>query len=288
MHDEYVAECDDDGHVRGNGYGHLDYAPAELIVEAVRDIELIATTSSERTEERCQPADQERLCEAAVTLADAAEIGCLEKVRQILNKSGLDSKDGRASPALGVAIQNGHDSVAELLLENGAPASPVTKDEWSPFHLAASHHRVGILRRLIKAGIDVEAKDEKGRTWLAVYGFFDTGVARELLKAGANPNSRDDRGATALMRAASYGYEDMVKLLLEYGADTTLKDDRGRTALMYAADGKYVDAIPQLLADGAELDARDNAGQTALDLAKSANNRYAVEILASASQGVRR
>src|SRR5690348_15885215 len=130
----------------------------------------------------------------------------------------MDSKDGKESAALSTAIRSNRNTVAQLLIDGGAPLNPVSVRRWPPLWEAAYWHRIRIMKMLLSAGADPEAKDEHGIGYLPSYGFFDVRVAKTLLVAGANPNARDDRGRTALLGASSDGYEDAVELLVEYGA----------------------------------------------------------------------
>ena len=56
-----------------------------------------------------------------------------------------------------------------------------------------------------------------------------------LLDAQANPNIKNKLGGTALMWAAAYGHDDVVRELLKRGADPKLKDVDGVTAAGWAA-----------------------------------------------------
>jgi ankyrin repeat protein len=288
MRDKYIGVCRAGGDYigNGNGFGHLGAAAGELIVESVWDAEVRPEPSEEEDDEPqppCEPSNHAELCASATTLELAVSRDCQDRVKDLLSASGIDNKDEQLSAALASAIAIGLEPIALLLIEKGAPVNPDIADPWrKPIIQAAHRRRIKILRALIKAGADVNQKDEHATTWLPSYGFFDLEVSRIFLEAGADPNTRDDHGATALMHASNNGYENEIKLLLEHRAEVDLKDNRGRTALMYAAEGEYVDAIPLLLARGADPRWRDIDGQTALDIAKKSGNGVAVELLESA------
>ena len=287
MRDKYLGFCRPGGDYIGNGFGHLNAAAAEFIVESTHDAEVRPAPSSEDADDEpgppCTPPTHAELCASTVTLGQAVASDCIDRVGELLATTGIDSKSGEPSAALVSAINLGLDPIALLLIEKGAPVNPNTTDQWKrPLILAAHRRRISVLRALIRAGADVNQKGEDGVAWLPSFGFFDTNVSRVLLEAGADPNARDEHGATALMHASSYGYENEIKLLLEHHAEADLKDHRGRTALMYAAEGKYVDAIPLLLARGADPRWRDIDGQTSLDIARKSGNTVAVELLLTA------
>ncbi len=92
----------------------------------------------------------------------------------------------------------------------------------------------------IKAGTDVNAKDDKGHTALIVASIRGhTDVVRLLIEKGADVNAKENNGITALMQASGKGWIEIVKLLIEKGADVNAKENSGVTALMIAsATGK--------------------------------------------------
>jgi hypothetical protein len=66
----------------------------------------------------------------------------------------------------------------------------------------------------------------------------DTGMVRSLLKAGANVNARNDDGATALHLAVVNDRPDVVRELIRYGADASIQSNRGLTATAIAKKRK--------------------------------------------------
>ncbi len=285
MRDEYQAVCREGGDYITNGFGHLNGAAAEIVVEEIRDVELSKAPANETVEKErsCRPLSLQALCPAA-NLSRAAGLGCTARVAELLSKEGIDGKDGNESGALSQAIRAGNQEIVKILLDAGASVNPRTFRLWPPIAEAAHSGRLDVMTTLLKAGANVDAVDHQGETYLAGYGVFNTGVLKILLDAGANPNARDSDGRTALMEASNYGYEDAVVLLIEHLAVVNQKDNKGRTALMYAANGKYVDAIPHLLSHGADVYARDIEGKTALDLARASKNEVAAELISSAMQ----
>ena len=286
MRDKYVAVCRDGGDYITNGFGHLNGAAAEIVVEEIRDIELSKASTNERVDEErgCQPPNLSVLCQTA-TLSRAASLGCMARVAELLSKQGIDSSNGNESDALNEAIRTGNTDLVKALLNAGAPVNPNKFRNWPPLGEAAWWRKLDVMKTLLRAGADVDALDHQGATYLVGYGFFDPSVLKILLDAGANPNASDRKGQTALMQASNYGYEDAVVLLIDHGAIINQKDSKGRTALMYAANGRYVDAIPHLLSHGADVYARDLDGKTALELARAAKNEVAAELLLSAMWG---
>ena len=74
-----------------------------------------------------------------------------------------------------------------------------------------------------------------------------TRIVQLFLWAGMDPNVSDEMGRTALMKAASNGHLDAVKVLLEAGADPLLKDNlTDETAISLAKEHGHTE-IARLL-----------------------------------------
>ncbi len=115
----------------------------------------------------------------------------------------------------------------------------------------------------------------------------ERGESKEIeaaIKAGANVNAKNEQGWTALMSAAMNS-EQAVSLLLDAGADVNAKDDSGNTPLIMAAR-RSAEAIPLLLDAGADVNAKDNYGNTALLAAGGSGNTGAVSLLLKAGADI--
>ena len=113
--------------------------------------------------------------------------------------------------------------------------------------LAARNGNVEDVRRLLRAGADVESKDYWEMTPLsraATWGH--PGVVEFLVnEGGADVESKDGGGRTPLSRAATWGHLDVVEFLVrEGGADVASKDSRGETALDLAREQAAVEKQP--------------------------------------------
>jgi ankyrin repeat protein len=74
---------------------------------------------------------------------------------------------------------------------------------------------------------------------------------KTLIKAGADVNAKDEGGVTALMLASSDGHKEMVKMLIKAGADVNAKDKNGKTALMRASERGRKEIVKMLIKAGA-------------------------------------
>ena len=93
---------------------------------------------------------------------------------------------------------------------------------------------------LVKAGADINAKDNKGRTalmWANDTREFSSWVLEILVDAGADANAKDQDGYTALI-LQSQGETAPIALdiLLKAGADVNAKDKKGK--LLYGGHVK--------------------------------------------------
>lgn len=125
---------------------------------------------------------------------------------------------------------------------------------------AAGRGDVAGLRRLIKAGAQVNAVDELGHSALLVAAReADLEVARVLLREGADV---DGRGGplTPLGQAALRGHTHMVRLLLRAGARVDATGLNEQTPLMNAVKLNHPEVVAQLLKAGANSRVLDRTG----------------------------
>jgi ankyrin repeat protein len=112
------------------------------------------------------------------------------------------------------------------------------------------------VKALIRAGADVNARDESGATPL-MHAALVAGpqVVRRLLDAGAAVNTANQFGATALMWAVSQ--PENVRLLLQHGADVNARASNGWTALVAATRHSQVVSMRLLLAARPDVTSAD-------------------------------
>ncbi len=150
-------------------------------------------------------------------------------------------------------------------------------------HIAALNDRANVVRALIAAGAERNARDALGSTPLG-------GAAKEgnvaaltaLLDSGADPNAPGYSGAavvpsmadhlpggSALASAAAHGKVEIARILLARGADINHRGRFDTTALHQAAGAKAYssDMISLLLEKGADPKCVDSRGFTPIHIA---------------------
>ena len=164
-----------------------------------------------------------------------------------------------AKPDANVRDKDTHESALEYAVRNG---------------------NEDIVRVLLSARADVNAKDEFGQTALMMLGDSVTSeLVWQLINAGAKVNARDKDGETPLINAAEVNNVEALKALIEAGAKVNAANSDGETPLMKAAESGLVHNVHALIMAGADVNARNKEGKTALMLADGDNQRAVIRLL---------
>ena len=149
-------------------------------------------------------------------------------------------------------------------------------------HQAIGRGDLATVQALLAKGTDVDERDN-GETALIVAAHTShKSIVRALLDAGSDVNARNSYGRTALMGAVSRGNPDTAQLLLAAGADVNRKDHQGHTALISAAMIGHPSLAQILLANGANPHVETERGQTALSIATDKNDTEIIQLLRKA------
>ena len=148
------------------------------------------------------------------------------------------------------------------------------------------------LEAAIISGLDIDAKDDHGRTALHMAVERQAPPALvQLLGHGARANVRDDRGETPLHRAGGLRNQLIVSLLLRHDADVDAHDSNGQTPLFYAVNAANIrgnsSVVSTLLESGANPNARDSKGATPILYAAQRGDLEATELLLAHGADVR-
>ena len=243
---------------------------------------------------------------------------------RLLIQSGADisiKTSEHQRTALMVAMQHGHTSIVQYLLDEGAPVNTQDINGSTSLMLASELGHSEVVRLLINYGADVNILEEHPSATALTYACsrqrtvcvdlllaggadpnlcgrlspliaacitdrdqpMDPTILDKLLSAGANPNTQiAEYGNTALINAADYDYERGVEILLNAAADVNIQNSDGHTALHHAADKGHLAVCKILLASGAQASVIAT-GNTPLDLAQHNDHHKVCELLRSSN-----
>lgn len=136
------------------------------------------------------------------------------------------------------------------LRDAGVLSKPLSSGEL-PLHYSVKKQHFAFVEFLKQYGVDMNAKDEEGRTVLhvAAANNDDEAICR-LVELGAKRKLQDHNGQTALHTAAAAGNTRVVELLLELAADINAKDKAGWTAVSHAEFNDHFDLADRLVGLG--------------------------------------
>jgi RNA polymerase sigma factor (sigma-70 family) len=248
----------------------------------LRDALLDGLTDGLRTR---RPSRDSSFARGVVEILDAARKGDSERVKALLvrNPRLRHGRDVMGNTALIIAVNGGHQELAALLRESGAPVSlhdaaaigdtervealletqPETLDSFSgegftALGLAAHFGHLETLRLLLERGGDVNvvSRHPIGVTPLhaALFG-RQVEAARILIERGSDVNARRGGAAwpragwTPLHYAAAYGFGDLIRALLDHGASRKTTDEAGKNPLDVARETGQEEAV-RLLIEG--------------------------------------
>lgn len=231
-----------------------------------------------------RPSRNEAFATAIVDLLKAARAGDAERVKALLQADPrlLVARDPMGNTALIMAVNSGHDALAELLFDAGVEPG---------LHESAA---IGDSRR-VRAALDrdplqLDADSPEGFTPLALAAHFGhADVMRLLIDGGADLNRvATHRIAVTPLHAALFGRQiEAARLLIERGADITLarggtgSQRAGWTPLHYAAGMGFGELVLPLLDRGADPSRPDQDGKTPLAVAIETNHPEIADLLRS-------
>ncbi|MCC6694724.1 MAG: ankyrin repeat domain-containing protein [Candidatus Hydrogenedentes bacterium] len=199
-------------------------------------------------------------------------------------------------PALNNAVFTQNEAIVKKLLKHGVNVNERNEQfGYTPLLTAAEGGNVAIVKMLIKAGSNLESRDEMGQTplWAAVSSGH-TAIAKVLLDAGADINVQSDEGQSLLANAAWMEEKGVLDLLLKRGADPNAASEQSPAALLWAVAQGSLAIAKQLLKAGANPNAAIQTtrrtglfeqyapGTTALMIAASEGNGKLVDALLEA------
>ncbi|KAI0546378.1 hypothetical protein F4679DRAFT_557746 [Xylaria curta] len=212
-----------------------------------------------------------------VTPSIEATSGAIEPSKEAASSN--NESQSKLSP-LHIASFFGNIGIMKLLLKAGVDPGFQMEYGWTSLHIASYHGHKEAVRLLLREGASLKALSKTGSSPLllsASRGHIQ--VAKLLLENGAKPNEVDDHGWTPMALACSDGYVEMARLLLENGAGVNIAIEDGWTPLTLASRYGHMEVVRLILNYGAYLDEQISDGLTALNLASRHGYFDIVELL---------
>lgn len=263
-------------------------------------------------------------------IREGADVNAISAVRDYNSHVTAEGRakrlDSGGLTPLMYAVRENCLACVEVLLDKDADLDLTDPDGVSPLLLSILNANWDIAKRLIEAGADVNQWDMFGQSpliasagnrndpGLKVDGLISQTdgltVVKMLLDEGANPNMQLfyrpakarggplSRGTTPLIRAASNGDVDLMKMLLEYGAKADLPQADLQTPVSALAGargnrGRLPEGLELLLEAGVDVNVMSVPhhlqrafGGTPLHYAVKARNVNMVEALVNAGADI--
>ena len=229
-----------------------------------------------------RPSRDSTFANRVVEMLQAARRGDIEKVKALLLQDAklLTARDWLGNSALIIAVNSGHEAIAELLFSAGVQAD---------VHEAAAIGDTNRVQQLVRKNSDLlDAFSSEGFTPLALAAHFgQVETTRWLIDRGANMNAVSNHPLHVTpLHAALFGRKiATARLLIESGADVNIARGgvdwprAGWTALHYAAGFGFTELIPLLLEHGADQSCLDEKQKTPLQVAIEEQQTEAANML---------
>ncbi|HEY4816025.1 MAG TPA: ankyrin repeat domain-containing protein [Candidatus Acidoferrum sp.] len=160
---------------------------------------------------------------AKADVFEASALGDLETVRKLVSGDRALVNEFAADGfyPLGLAAYFGHRAIVEFLLKNGANVSTAARNaqKVTALHAGASRGGAEIVKILLEAGADSNAKQERGFVPLhSAAANGNAAIVELLLKHGARADAKADDGKTPADMAAEGGHKELAEVLKKANA----------------------------------------------------------------------
>eukprot|EP00960_Hanusia_phi_P059385 764151-Hanusia_phi.AAC.7 len=136
-----------------------------------------------------------------------------------------ENEDGQQSTQLDSERQDRRDTSSSDM-----PPQPAEEEDLEGWFGNIRHKNMSEIDKRLAHGLDVNARDSKGRSALIVAAHNGhKKLVKRFLRLGADPNQADRLGNTALHFACAVGYSELAKYLMSKGADDKLTNVAGKT-----------------------------------------------------------
>ncbi len=190
----------------------------------------------------------------------------IEKYIEIMNAKNNENKT-----ALMYTVENNYHNIAFMmanklndaklcldLIEKGVDVNAKDKngDTFLLHVIQNDNLDKEVALKLVEKGADIKTKNDSGFTvigYLIALGDFDRAI-NLMEKYTEVMNAQNNEGKTALIHTVELSNDDLCVKLIEGGADVNAKDNENKTALMYAIEKGDMEIALLLIKNGAEID----------------------------------
>uniref|UniRef100_A0AAY4EWW3 Ankyrin 3a n=1 Tax=Denticeps clupeoides TaxID=299321 RepID=A0AAY4EWW3_9TELE len=179
-----------------------------------------------------------------------------------------DTKGKVRLPALHIAARKDDTKSAALLLQNDHNADVESKSGFTPLHIAAHYGNINVATLLLNRGAAVDFMARNDITPLHVAAKRgNSNMVKLLLDRGAKIEAKTKDGLTPLHCGARSGHEQVMEMLLDRGAPILSKTKNGLSPLHMATQGDHLNCVQLLMQHDVPVDDVTNDYLTALHVA---------------------
>jgi hypothetical protein len=157
------------------------------------------------------------------------------RVRELVSVYDLEGKNAffRA-----ISIPEEGECVRTLqhLVKHGGNIRHCDKNNQNVVYFAAKNEKEEVVKYLLSFEFNLNTNDFFSQTPLFYSAKYNSriGIAAALLRAGCDVNHKDNNGQTCLFYAAGAGHLEMCRLFVDYGVNVQLLDRNRERAINYA------------------------------------------------------
>lgn len=242
-----------------------DSAASEKAVPSVVPSEESLSVSEKALSQAVKDGDADAKQVPSIGWSEERELA-LVSVKQVPSVVSSEESPLATEEALFQAVKNGDADAVRRLLRNGVDIEAKNKDSQTALRIAAIAGHTAIVQILLSDRADIEAADNYGNTALhltADHGH--TEIVQALLAHGALIDAVNQWKWTALHKAAIYRHTEVVRILLAAGAHPGMTTQQKQTPLHVAALQGLTDIVNVLLEYKAPVNVVDEDGDTPWD-----------------------
>ena len=207
------------------------------------------------------------------------------KYKHILGISGHIVQDMDQALIITIKKENRkpNPDILRLLIDAGADVNAKDETDTTALALASKKGDLEMVKFLVENGANVNAEGEHGLTallWASCFSRFE--IAKYLVEHGAGVNTKGKCDCRELLMLASQnGHLEIVKYLILSGVGVNVRNKDHRTALMFACQNGQLKIVKYLVEHGADVNAKDGLEQTPIEIARGIgfNNRIGLNVI---------